>query len=190
MFIGERVILEEIDPENIEQMRQWRNNPDMRKYFREYKDISKRQQQEWYEDRGNNTNLNHIYFQIMERKSTDRGIIYLDRELIGACGLHYIDWRLRSAEFGIFIGKESSLGGGKGKEALTLMFDYGFRECNLHKIWAEVFEFNEAFGLYKNGMGMKEEGRLRHRQFCDGKYHDSIMLGVLEDEWFEAHGGR
>lgn len=190
MLIGEKVILEEIDSENIEQMRQWRNDPEMRKYYREYRDISKSQQQAWYDERGNNRNPNHIYFQIMERPRVDKrdGRNQLERRLVGCCGLHYIDWRLRSAEFGVFLGM--SQGKGLGKEALTLMFDYGFRECNLHKIWAEVYEFNEAFGLYKKGMGMTEDGKLRHSQFSDGKYHDSIMLSVLEDEWFEAHGGR
>jgi RimJ/RimL family protein N-acetyltransferase len=186
MLIGKRVILEEIDPDNIDQLRRWRNDPDMRKYYREFKDISKDKQQAWYDERGNNSNPNHIYFQIMERTQTD--LFGLERELIGCCGLHYIDWRLRSAEFGIFLGK--SQGKGLGKAALTLMFDYGFRECNLHKIWAEVYEFNDAFGLYKDGMGMHEDGKIRHSQFHDGKYHDSIVLSVLEDEWFKAQGGR
>lgn len=186
MIIGKRVILEEIDPENIEQMRQWRNDPELRKYFREYRDISKDMQDIWYADRGNNTSKNHIYFQIMERNTPcSTG---LERTLIGCCGLHYISWRIRSAEFGVFLGE--SRGKGLGKEALTLMFDYGFRELNLHKIWAEVYEFNKAFGLYKDGMGMQQDGVLRDTQFHDGKYHNGIVLSVLEDEWFDVHGGR
>ena len=67
MLIGKKVILEEIDPENIEQMRQWRNDPGLRKYFREYKDISKDKQERWYQERGNNTNPSHVYFQIMSK---------------------------------------------------------------------------------------------------------------------------
>ncbi|KKL78473.1 hypothetical protein LCGC14_2024540, partial [marine sediment metagenome] len=65
MLEGEKVILEEIDPENIEWVRQQRNDPEMRQYFREWKDISKDKQGRWYKDRGNNTNPNHVYFQIM-----------------------------------------------------------------------------------------------------------------------------
>ena len=187
MLIGDKVILEEIDPENIEQMRQWRNNPELRKYFREYKDITKPMQEKWYDERGNNSNPSHVYFQIMEYKH-EMAKINKDvngRVLIGCCGLHYIDWRLRSAEFGVFIGKMSSRGGGKGKEALTLLFDYGFKEMNLHKIWCEVYDSNAAFGLYRDGLGMKEDGKIRHSQFTDGEYIDSTLLSVLEDEWFE-----
>jgi len=190
MLISNRLILEEIDPINIETLRNWRNDPEFRKYYREYKDISKDQQDVWYNERGNNTNPNHIYFQIMERRLDVGGKtpMGMEREIIGCCGLHYIDWRLRSAEFGVFLAE--SQGKGLGKEALTMMFDYGFRECNFHKIWAEVYDFNKAFGLYTGGLGMKEDGKLRHNQFVDGKYCDSILISVLEDEWFDKHGGR
>jgi len=184
MIIGEKVILEEIDPDNIETLRQWRNDPELRKHFREFRDISKQMQKNWYEERGNGTNPNHIYFQIMERVSEEkRGPLNpLERELVGCVGLHYIDWRIRSAEFGVFLGRGFQ-GRGLGKEALLMVFDEAFFSMGIHKVWAECYEFNQALGLYKNGLGMHEDGRLRHNQFYDGKYWDSIMLSVLEDEW-------
>ena len=178
MLIGKKVALNVVDPDNLEWLRQQRNSPEMRRYFREWKDISKDRQLEWYNERGNNTHLNHVYWQV-ENKA--------DGELIGCCGLHYVDWRLRSAEFGIFLSKESR-GLGCGKEALNLMFDFGFREMNLHKIWAEVYNFNKALDVYTKGLGMHEDGILRDNTFCEGKYHNSIMLSILEDEWFERTG--
>ena len=133
MLVGEKVILEEITPENLEQLRVWRNCVDLRQYFREWKDITPDKQLAWYKERGNNINSKHIYFQIMsllQLSEIDTGIG--QRYLIGACGLHYIDWRIRSAEFGIFLGKDH--GTGKGKEALMLLLDFGFKEMGLHKI--------------------------------------------------------
>ena len=56
---------------------------------------------------------------------------------------------------------------------------------NLHKIWAEVYDFNKALNLYVDAIGMKVDGKLRHNQFVDGVYVDSTMLSILEDEWFE-----
>lgn len=189
MLIGKRLILEDIDPKNVEQLRQWRNDPSLRRYFREYRDISKDMQNKWYAERGNNSDLEHVYFQIMERKLDSNGEpVGLERDLIGCTGLHYWNTRLRSAEFGIFLAK--SQGKGLGKEALHMLFDYGFRECNLHKIWAEVYNFNQAFDLYKNGLGMKEDGIIRHSQFVEGEYCDSTLLSILENEWFEKHSGR
>jgi len=191
MLIGKKVILEEVDPENLEWLRQQRNDPEMRQYFREWKDISKDQQEWWYKDRGNNMNPNHVYFQIMQRTSAGadgQGNTILGKHLAGCCGLHYVDWRIRSAEFGVFLSKETR-GKGLGKEALFLLFDYGFREMNLHKIWCEVYDNNTSVNLYRK-LGFRDDGVLRDNYFCNGSYGNSIMMSVLEDEWFDIHGGR
>lgn len=188
MLVGDKVILEEIDPENIEQMREWRNDPSLRRFFREYKDISKDKQDQWYKERGNNTDDRHVYFQIMERNLRDKtGTKWLPRHLVGCCGLHYIDWRNRSAEFGVFLGHNR--GHGYGKEALELLFDFGFKELNLHRIWAEVYDFNNALGLYKK-IGFKEDGLCRDTQFCEGRYVNSHMISMLENEWREKYGDK
>jgi RimJ/RimL family protein N-acetyltransferase len=192
MLVGKKVILEGIEYENIEQMRQWRNDASMRRFFREFKDISKDKQEAWYKERGNNTNPAHIYFQIMGMPSVGEDMNpecadISKRTLIGACGLHYIDWHLRSAEFGIFLG--TSRGGGKGKEALMLMCDYGFKELNLHKIWCEVYDNNVSVNLYRK-IGFKDEGILRDNYFHEGKYGNSFVLSVLENEWKEQHGDK
>lgn len=193
MLRGEKVILDVIDPSNIEWMRTQRNDPEMRKYFREWKDISKDQQAKWYASRGNNTDSNHVYFEIKINPGwcTSSSKLYSmpDNHIIGCCGLHYIDWRLRSAEFGVFLCKEVR-GMGLGKDALTVLFDYGFREMNLHKIWAEVYNFNKALDMYEKGLGMHVDGKIRHSQFVDGIYVDSIMLSILEEEWFEKQKPR
>jgi hypothetical protein len=57
MLIGEKVILEEIDYRNIEELRVNRNNPDIRKYFREWKDITSDKQELWYKTKGNNSTI-------------------------------------------------------------------------------------------------------------------------------------
>lgn len=177
MIVGKKVILSEIDPEDIEWMRNERNKPEMRKYFREWKDITKDQQQKWYNTRGNNSDPNHVYFKILEKKNNT---------IVGCCGLHYIDWRLRSAEFGVFLSKEAQ-GKGLGKEALLLLFDYGFKEMNLHKIWCEVYDLNNSVELYRH-IGLVDEGILRDNYFCEGKYGNSYVLSILEDEWRNKYG--
>ena len=184
MLTGKKVILDVIDPEDIEWMRLQRNMPEMRQYFREWKEISKSQQEWWYKDRGNNTNPNHVYFKIMAINPEKKN----QTKLVGCCGLHYVDWRLRAAEFGIFLSKEAR-GFGVGKEALWMLCDYGFREMNLHKIWCEVYDNNTSVELYRK-LGFVDDGVLRDNYFNNGRYGNSIMMSLLEDEWFEANGGR
>jgi RimJ/RimL family protein N-acetyltransferase len=181
MIKGEKVIIDVIDPSSLEWMRQRRNDPELRQYFREWKDISKDRQAAWYKERGNNTSREHVYFEIRNAVGEDNKKNHIDN-LIGCMGLHYINWQLRSGEFGIFLDYEAR-GKGQGKEALSMLFDYGFNEMNLHKIWAEVYDFNKALNVYTHGLGMTIDGRLRDNKFTGGKYYDSVMISILEDEW-------
>jgi len=189
MLIGEKVILEEIAPENIEQLRQWRNDPELRKFFREYRDISADLQKKWYEEMGNNSDPRNVFWQIVEYASADhqKRQDTDGRKLIGCCSLNHIDFRIGSAEFGIYLGK--SRGGGKGKEAMLLMFSYGFSELNLNRLWAEVYSNNKALDVYRH-IGFKDEGLLRHTQYCEGEYLDSHMISILGDEWREKYGNK
>lgn len=180
MLVGNKIILEEIDHANIEQLRQWRNDPNLRQWFREYKDITKDKQEAWYLERGNNTNPAHVYFQIMSLGAGQNKEEQIqNRYLIGCCGLHYLDFRARIGELGIFIAADR--GQGKGKEALVLLFDYGFNELNLNRIWAEAYKGNDSINLYAKFMTY--EGETRDSHFHNGKYGNSIIMSVLQREW-------
>ena len=71
---------------------------------------------------------------------------------IGAAGLLYINWIIRSADFSFYIGHENKYIGNDGiaSEATQLLIDYGFKNLNLHKIWMELYEFdNEKIKFLK-----------------------------------------
>ena len=69
---------------------------------------------------------------------------------IGNTGLHGVDYRNRSATFGILIGEPECRGKGYGTETTRLMLDYAFTALGLHNVMLTVFEFNSA------GMGFQE----------------------------------
>ena len=48
---GNKVFLSAVEEGSLEQLRSWRNEPELRKYFREYREISKAMQKRWYENR-------------------------------------------------------------------------------------------------------------------------------------------
>ena len=102
---------------------------------------------------------------------------------IGTTGLIPIDWRNRSAELGIVIGKHEYLGKGYGREAVDLLLGFGFNELNLHRIGLQVFDFNErAIRAYRKS-GLVEEGRLREAFYREGSYHDILIMGITEEEF-------
>ena len=104
-------------------------------------------------------------------------------ELLGNIGFNDIDSVNKSGTLGIMLGNEKYYGKGYGKEALMLLLDYGFSFLNLRNISLYVFEYNEiAYNLYKK-VGFKEVGRIRKRQELMGKFYDSIVMDILNEEF-------
>ena len=101
---------------------------------------------------------------------------------VGDCGFHIIDWRNRSAEFGIVIGEKRFWNQGYGTEAVNLLVRFGFQTLNLHRIMLRVDANNpRAIRAYEKA-GFIHEGRLRDAEFKDGKYHDLLLMSILDHE--------
>ena len=175
MLKGENVYLDTIEPNDLETLRKWRNLPHYRKFFREDQEINSDMQRKWYESKVVNDN-NTLMFAIRDN-TTD--------ELLGCCGLCYINWIHRNADLSLYIGKDEVYIDDEGiaEESLDLLWNYGFGELGLVKIWTELYEFDEKkLSLYQK-MGMKIEGTLRKQYFYDGRWYDSKMLSLLNEEW-------
>ncbi len=175
MITGEKVYLTTIENEDLEVLRQWRNQPEYRKYFREYREISKHMQETWYQSKVIG-DPNTIMFAI-KNKATN--------ELLGCCGLCYINWINRHGDLSLYIGWENSYIDelGFAQEACRLLFNYGFSELNLNKVWTEIYEFDhKKYKLY-HSLGFHDDGLLRQQYFHDGKLWDSYILSLLRKDW-------
>ena len=65
-------------------------------------------------------------------------------KLIGACGLCYIDLINKNADFSIYIGKNNLYIDDKyAIDSANLLLEYGFTVLNLHRIWAEIYNFDK-----------------------------------------------
>ena len=178
MISGSKVYLTAVNRSSISQLQEWRNKPELRRYFREYREISDEMQKRWFEDRVL-VNRDQVDFEIHD---ADSG------KLIGHCGLYYISWTNRTAEFTVYIGDMSFRNGGYGSDALRLLIAYGFNTLNLHRIWCEVYSNNSAINVYRH-LGFKDEGILRQHHYDEGQYWDSHMLGLLRSEWMKENTG-
>ena len=106
-------------------------------------------------------------------------------KLIGGVGIHRINWTSRNGYLGIAIFDKSFWNKGIGTEATMLMIKYAFEYLNLHKILLEVYEYNKrAIRVYEK-LGFKREGVLRKNHYLKGKYHDVIVMGILQEEYFK-----
>ena len=88
----------------------------------------------------------------------------------------------RSALLGIVLGPDH-WGTGLGSEAVRLAVRYGFEEMGLHRIGLGVYAYNERGIRAYEKAGFREEGRRRETVFHAGRWHDEVMMGLLEDEW-------
>ncbi|HEV2169455.1 MAG TPA: GNAT family protein [Candidatus Binatus sp.] len=106
-----------------------------------------------------------------------------DRKYLGGVSFHAINWLNRSAGLGITIGDKSFWGKGYGTDAMRVMMRLGFDKMNLHRLWLHVYDYNQrAIASYEK-CGFKHEGALREDRFYRGKYHDTIVMGILESEY-------
>jgi RimJ/RimL family protein N-acetyltransferase len=103
--------------------------------------------------------------------------------LVGGTGLHDIDQRCRKAQFGIFLGPREEWGQGHGTEATRLLLDYAFATLNLNRVWLQVYEYNERGLRAYEKVGFRREGVLRQDTFRDGRYWDTVVMGLLRQEW-------
>lgn len=177
MLKGKLVYLDTVEPEDLETLRKWRNLPDYRKCFREYQEINSDMQKKWYESKVVNDNST-LMFAIRDMQT---------KELLGCCGLCYINWVHRNSDLSLYIGKDEVYidDTGIAEETCKLLFDYGFKELGLRKIWTEIYEFDTPkYQLYEK-FGFHKDGELRSQYFYDGKWWNSYMLSLLNDEYLE-----
>ena len=173
MLKGQFVGLRAIERKDLEPLLAWRNQPEFRRYFREYRELSAAQQLAWYESKVLNDPATRM-FAICDLASG---------ELLGACGLCYIDWINRSADFSLYIGAgDLYIDDRLAPDAARVMIRYGFDELNLHRLWSEIYDFDSAKQRLFEQLGFHLDGRHRQTHWSEGHWHDSLFFGLLSSD--------
>lgn len=171
-LIGPRLYLRALEREDAPRLAGYINDPAVRRTLLAHRPMSLGQEQAWLEGLGKDDH--HVVMGIARQG---------DDELIGATGLHRIDFKARNAELGLSLGDRSAWGQGFGTEATRMMLDYGFGTLNLHRVWLLVYASNApAIRVYEKA-GFRKEGVLREHYFMEGHYEDGVLMGILSSEW-------
>jgi RimJ/RimL family protein N-acetyltransferase len=88
----------------------------------------------------------------------------------------------RHTKIAIALAKDYQ-GKGYGSEAINWVVDWAFTFGGLHRVCIESFSFNTGAGRLYKRLGFVEEGRARQELWFNGKFHDRVIFGMLEDEW-------
>lgn len=103
--------------------------------------------------------------------------------LIGTTGLEEIDFVNRQAQFGIAIGVKSEWGKGHGTEVTRLVVRYAFEHLNLNRVFLHVYETNPRGLRAYEKAGFRREGVLRQARWQQTRFVDTIVMGMLREEW-------
>jgi [ribosomal protein S5]-alanine N-acetyltransferase len=102
--------------------------------------------------------------------------------LIGWCGLSFSDRARQIAELGYDLDRVYWRKGYM-TEAAQALVDWGFRSLQLHRIVAECHPANAASMGVMQKLGMTYEGHLRQNVWVKGRWWDTIVYAILEQDW-------
>ena len=102
---------------------------------------------------------------------------------IGNIKLGPIQWIHRRADLSLFIGNRTCWGQGYASEAISLLRDWAFRELDLQKLGAGIYEANISSCRAFEKCGFELEGVLRNEVVCDGQRMNILRFGLLRSSW-------
>ena len=172
MLEGKIVSFRSLEAEDLPKLRDWRNSKHVKRTTREYRLLNMFNQKSWFESLHKQNPPIDIMFGILSKK----------KNLIGVCGLTYIDWKNRNAEISIYLSGERWQERGETKDAINLLMSYGFGELGLHKVYTEIYGFvEETIELYKS-LKFHNDGSIRDTVWRNGRWWPSYIYSKLESE--------
>ncbi|MBI4671427.1 MAG: GNAT family N-acetyltransferase [Chloroflexi bacterium] len=103
-------------------------------------------------------------------------------KLIGNAGIRKRDLKAFQADMRYEIDPRE-WGNGYATEVAGAILNFGFEQLHLHRIWAQAVASNLNSIRVLEKLGMRQEGRLRENEFFKGHFWDTVIYGILEEEW-------
>lgn len=182
MVHGERVRLRRVERADLPRYVEWLNDPEVRDHLALVYPLGLAGEEQWFEASLRTEPACQPFAVDVRGSHLQPEAVSEPWVHIGSAGFHEVDWRNRSAELGLVIGRKDLWGRGFGTEAVQALARWGFLELNLHRVQLKVYEDNaRAIRAYEKA-GFKVEGRLRQSRFHHGRYCDTLVMGLLRDE--------
>jgi len=109
-------------------------------------------------------------------------ILRSENKLIGNGGIRQNNHDATEAEIGYEI-DPNYWGNGYATETANALLKFGFQELKLHRISSYCIADNKASAHVLEKIGMKCEGKLRENALIKGRWLDTLLYAILEDEW-------
>lgn len=162
-----QIALRQVIKKDLKIIRDWRNVDEIKHFSGQFTLLNMKDQEKWFAEI-NKTNSKRIMFMIMYKKIP-----------IGVCGLIHYDAKNKCADVAIIIGETKMQGKRFGTKSLQILIDYGFKKLRLHRIGAEIFEYNtRSLRLFKS-LNFKHEATLREVLWRDGRWWNVHIYSLM-----------
>lgn len=135
---GEKVYLRPMTAADTAKIVRWRNQEFVRKNFIYQKPFTEEGHRKWIREQVEPGHVVQFIICVREEDAASTNA----RNEIGSVYLRDIDRKLKTAEYGVFIGEKKELGRGYGTAAAKLALAYGFETLRLQKIFLRFLEGN------------------------------------------------
>jgi RimJ/RimL family protein N-acetyltransferase len=167
---GEKVRLRPVREEDLPHFQRWLNDPDILQWLTLPKGPTLEEERQWWE---------------AEQRNPDDvvwAIETLDGRLLGDLALRPNPLG-RWADLGILIGEKALWSRGYGTDAVRTALRYAFGAMRLNRVSLTTDEHNaRALRCYEK-CGFVREGLMRQHRLMDGQFHNSVLMGVLREEF-------
>lgn len=177
-MLGERIMLREFEQNDLGEMRKWITDPDSTRYLSDTFVVP----QTWEQTAG-------FLDALLSGGKPGVHLVIADimtGDYLGQCDLMNVTDYSRKAELAIVLGPEHQ-GKGYGGEAIELLLELAFCHLNLNRVHLRVSSQNARALICYERAGFAREGVLRQDSFSGGEYRDTVIMGILRDEWLRTH---
>ncbi|MBT2546742.1 GNAT family N-acetyltransferase [Streptomyces sp. ISL-44] len=127
-------------------------------------------------------------FETMLRLNPKESAVFTVEDLADGTVIGMVDYRdldpfAGLATVGVTIGERGRWGCGHGSDALRLLVGHLFGVFGLHRIELDTWSGNERAVRAFTKAGFREEGRRRSTVLVAGKRYDTVLFGMLREEW-------
>ena len=186
MIHGALTVLRAIERDDLDALWRWHNDPAVMYFWTEpYKVMSRSELDTRYENQLSGPGGSSHWLLIAVREDDEAGAG--PGLPIGRIGYVEIDRRHRHAEIALLIGERAYWGRGYGTDAIVAYLGSLFHEVNLHKVYLRVEEYNARAQRAYEKCGFRRDGVFRAHTFLGGRYYDSIIMSITEDEYRARH---
>jgi RimJ/RimL family protein N-acetyltransferase len=110
-------------------------------------------------------------------------------ELVGDCGIHFVEGDGRQVELGITLSPGYQRRG-LAAEAVGRVLGYAFGPLGMHRVWAVTDAENHAAARLFRRVGFRREAHYVENVWFKGGWGSEFLFAMLRGEWEETEASR